>query len=589
MTRIGRIFTDFKICFYLLYQYHPCAILIAFLLTFFNSNAQQQHPKDLFRSPLDIPLFLSGNFGEIRSNHFHSGLDIKTQGVENKPVFAPADGYVSRIKIQSGGYGKALYVTHAKGYTTVYGHLNAYTDSIANYLKAEQYKKESFEIELFPDSNLFRVKKGDVIAYTGNTGSSGGPHLHFEIRDTKTENVYNPLFFGFDVKDKTPPAISSLAVYSFDENARKGPQNRKLYTVTKTDGKYVVNGGKPLPASGITGLGLEVYDQLDGADNKNGAYSIELLKDSSRIYFHAIDEMQFHLTRFINSHIDYAEKKQNSNTIQKSFVEPGNQLKIYETKISAGKTLIEEGKKYNFRYSVKDVAGNASILEFTMEGTKPLPPLLPDSIAAKTFYFDSVNIFKATGMELQMPDFALYRDIDFMYSSKNKTKLTYSAVHNIHRNTEPLQRDYTLSITPDSVPENIKDKLLIVSFNSNNNPVSEGGKYENGTVTTKTKSFGTFAVMADTTKPKITPVNITRDGDLSAAKTIKVKISDNLSGIAYYRGSIDGKWVLMEYDAKNSLLTYTFDYTVPKGKRWFELTVSDGKQNSAKYEAHFHR
>lgn len=552
-------------------------------------NCQAQHPKDFFRSPLDIPLFLSGNFGEIRTNHFHSGLDIKTQGVENKPVYAPADGYVSRIKIQAGGYGKALYITHSNGYTTVYGHLNSYTENIATYLKEQQYKKESFEIELFPDSNLFRVKKGDVIAYTGNTGSSGGPHLHFEIRDTKTESVYNPLFFGFEVKDKTPPAITLLAVYSFDENARKGPQNRKVYAVTKTGGKYMVNGGKPLPASRITGFGLEVYDQLDGADNKNGAYSIELLKDSSRIYYHAIDEMQFHLTRFINSHIDYAEKKQNSNTIQKSFVEPGNQLKIYETKISAGKTLIEEGKKYNFRYSVKDVAGNTSILEFAVEGTKPSPLLLPDSIAAKTFYFDSINSFKSLGMELQMPDFALYRDIDFMYSSKAKTKQTYSAIHNIHRNTEPLQRDYTLSITPDSVPENIKDKLLIVSFNSNNNPISEGGKFENGTVTTKTKSFGSFAVMADTTKPKITPVNITRDGDLTAAKTIKVNISDNLSGISYYRGSIDGKWVLMEYDAKNSLLTYTFDQILSKGKHYFELILTDGKQNRAKYEAHFHR
>lgn len=564
------------------------------LLTILHSSflilhCQAQHPRDFFRSPLDIPLFLSGNFGEIRTNHFHSGLDIKTQGVENKPVYAPADGYVSRIKIQAGGYGKALYITHANGYTTVYGHLNSYAENIATYLKEQQYKKESFEIELFPDSNLFRVKKGEAIAYTGNTGSSGGPHLHFEIRDTKTENVYNPLFFGFDVKDKTPPSITSLAVYTFDENARKGAQTRKVYTVTKTEGKYVVNGGKPLPASGITGFGLEVYDQLDGADNKNGAYSIELLKDSSRIYFHAIDEMQFHLTRFINSHIDYEEKKANSNTIQKSFVEPGNQLKIYETKISAGKTLIEEGKKYNFRYSVKDVAGNTSILEFAVEGTKPSLPLLPDSLAAKAFYFDSVNIFKASGIELQMPDFALYRDIDFMYSSKTKTKQTYSAIHNIHRNTEPLQRDYTLSITPDSVPENIKDKLLIVSFNSNNNPISEGGKFENGTVNTKTKSFGSFAVMADTTAPKITPQNITRDGDLSAAKTIQVKISDNLSGIAYYRGSIDGKWILMEYDAKNNLLTYTFDPAVPKGKRWFELTVSDGKQNTANYEAPFTR
>ncbi len=568
-----------------------CRIILFFIikcqLSIFNCSAQ--YPKDFFRSPLDIPLFLSGNFGELRSNHFHSGLDLKTQGVENMPVYAPADGYVSRIKIQAGGYGKALYVTHLNGYTTVYGHLNNFKENIATYLKEQQYKKESFEIELLPDSNLFRVRKGDVIAYSGNTGSSGGPHLHFEIRDSKTENVYNPLFFGFEVKDKTPPAITSLAVYNFDENTRKGPQNRKLYPVTKAEGKYVVNGGKPLVASGITGFGLEVYDQLDGADNKNGAYSIELLKDSSRIYYHKIDEMQFHLTRFINSHIDYEEKVLNKNAIQKSFVEPGNQLKIYETKISAGKTEIETGNKYKFNYIVKDVAGNISKLEFKIEGTVKSEMVMNESLAAKAFYFDSVNKFTSNDIELLMPDFALYRDIDFSYSVKPKTKQTYSAIHNIHKNTEPLQREYMLSIKPDSIPETINDKLLIVSFNSNNNPVSEGGKFENGTVTTKTKSFGSFAVMADTTKPKITPVNITRDGDLSAAKTIKVKISDNLSGIAFYRGSIDGRWVLMEYDSKNSLLTYTFDKSMSKGKHYFDLIVTDGKQNSGKYEAHFHR
>ncbi len=589
MTRIERIKTDFKISENPPNQRHPRSILLILNFAFCVLHSQAQHPKDFFRSPLDIPLFLSGNFGEIRSNHFHSGLDIKTQSVENKPVYAPADGFVSRIKIQAGGYGNALYVTHASGYTTVYGHLNAYATSIATYLKEEQYKKESFEIELFPDSNLFRVKKGDVIAYTGNTGSSGGPHLHFEIRDTKTESAYNPLFFGFEVKDKVPPAITSLGVYGFSENARKGWTNSKAYSVTKSENKYVVNGGKPIAAGGITGFGLEVYDQLDGADNHNGAYSIELLKDSLRIYFHKIDEMPFHLSRFINSHIDYEEKVLNKNAVQKSFVEPGNQLKIYETKITAGKTLIETGKKYKFTYIVKDVAGNSSLLEFTVEGTKPTEQVKKDTVATKTFYYDSVNTFKAKGIELQLPDFALYRDIDFLYSVKPKTKQTYSAIHSIHKNTEPIQREYTLSIKPDSIPEKVKDKLLIVSFNSNNNPVSEGGKFENDTVKTKTKNFGSFAVMADTTKPKITPVNITRDGDLSAAKTIKVKISDNLSGVGFYRGSIDGKWILMEYDGKNSLLTYTFDKTLSKGKHYFELIVTDGKQNTAKYDASFQR
>ncbi len=569
-------------------------LLTIFFCLLLAVEIKAQYPKDFFRSPLDIPLFLSGNFGEIRSNHFHSGLDIKTQSVEGKPVYAAADGYISRIKVTAGGYGNALYITHPNGYTTVYGHLGTYSDSIANYVKQKQYKKESFEIELFPDSNLFRVKKSDVVAFSGNTGSSGGPHLHFEIRDTKTESPFNPLFFGFDVTDKIPPAIESVAVYGFDENPRYGWQTKKIYSVAKKESKYVVNEGKPIPASGITGFGLEVYDQLDGADNHNGAYSVELLKDSIRIYFHTLDEMPFHLTRFVNSHIDYEEKTLNKNAIQKSFVEPGNQLKIYETKISAGKTLIQPGKKHTFRYLVKDVAGNSSSIDFTVEGTMLSTPVIPiaigtDSLVAKTFYYDSVNVFSAEGIKLEIPDFCLYRDIDFTYSSKPKTSETYSSVHSIHKNTEPLQRDYILTIKPDSIPEKIKDKLLLVSFNGNGNPVSEGGELKENNITTKTKSFGDFAIMADTSAPKITPVNITIDSDLSTAKTIKVKVTDDLSGIGFYRGEIDSKWILMEYDAKNNLLIYTFDKTLSKGKHYFELRVSDKKQNNAKYEAHFFR
>lgn len=557
----------------------------------FAFSAIAQHPKDYFRSPLDIPLFLSGNFGELRNNHFHAGLDIKTQGMEGKPVFAPADGFVSRIKIAAGGYGNALYVTHPNGYVSVYGHLSTYSDTLRNYIRAEQYRKESFEIELFPDSNLFRVKKGDVIAYTGNTGASAGPHLHFELRDVKTEIAYNPLFFGFDVNDNTPPTIASLAVYGFDENQRKGFVSRKIYSVTKTEKGYTVNGGKPIQASGITGFGISATDRADSAHNQNGTYSIELLKDSSRIYFHKIDEMAFHLSRFLNSHIDYELKVQSKKLIQKSFVEPGNQLKIYDTKISAGKTFIEPDNKYKFRYVVKDFSGNASTLDFTVEGIKPAAKPKQDSAFAKIFYYDSVNVFLAPGLEISMPDFTIYRDVEFMYSAFPKTTKTYSAIHKIHKNTEPVQREYSISITPDSVPENLREKLLIatVSGAGAGNPYSEGGEWIGNAVTTKTRTFGNFTVMADTVKPTITPVNITKDGNLSKAKTIKLKISDNLSGIGYYRATIDGSWILMEYDAKNSLLTYNFDNTIPKGKRYFEISVSDKKNNTAKYEAAFYR
>ena len=173
-------------------QFYMRLIIIPFLFFISVSMAQNSYPQDYFQSPLEIPLILSGTFAELRSNHFHSGLDIKTQQQSGLKVMAAASGFVSRIKVSHFGYGKALYITHPNGYTTVYAHLQNFNPEIDAYIKHRQYKNESYEIELFPKAGELLVNNGDIVAYSGNTGGSGGPHLHFEIRN-KQEHPMNPM------------------------------------------------------------------------------------------------------------------------------------------------------------------------------------------------------------------------------------------------------------------------------------------------------------------------------------------------------------------------------------------------------------
>ncbi|TBO42436.1 M23 family metallopeptidase [Pedobacter kyonggii] len=541
-----------------------------------------KYPITDFRQPLDIsPPALAGSFGEIRGNHFHSGIDFRTNQREGYPVYAVADGYISRLRVQNSGFGQALYINHPNGFTTVYGHLQRFAPKIATIVKNLEYEKKSFEIDEFPDATLIPVHKGEIIAWSGNRGSSGGPHLHFEIRDTKTEETINPQFFGIIIPDNIPPVIHGLYVYrlngkSFNENTPK-----QAIGITGANGNYKTTG--PISLTGEVGFGIVVTDRHNGLSGTNGVYSIQLEVDGKKIYTSALERFAFEHSKAINSHIDYPTYLNTKRSIQKSFVEPGNPLKIYSGLVNSGRINFNDGASHQVRYTITDSKGNSSVLPFTVNaGTAPIAaPVIPAGII---YPYNKVNEFNNDDIKVVFPLGTLYSDLNFTYKKLPKpTGNAWSAVHHIHNRYTPLHIGFDISIKADNLPENLRSKALIV----NSNGSSQGGFFENGYVKATPKNFGSFYIATDTLAPRIIPVNIAEGKNMAGLSKIFFKISDNLSGIKSFNGYIDGKWALMEFDTKTATLWHSFDERTASGKHTLELVVVDMKENTRKYTTTF--
>lgn len=568
-----------------------------FLLTFFIFSlilgVSQEYPKDYFRSPLDIPLFLSGNFGELRSNHFHAGIDIKTQGVEGKKVFAVADGYVSRIKVSPYGYGHALYIVHPNGYTSVYGHLKKYSDKIGSLVKAEQYKRERFSVELFPSPYQLQVKKGEIIAYSGNTGGSGGPHLHFEIRNSANEHPINPLFFGFDLKDNLAPDIYAITIYPMNDTSTiNGSNQEKRFTASGKNGVYSLQTKYPILLSGEFGFGIESVDRMSGTGNRYGLHNLSLKVDEEIIFEKQMNEFAFHEGRYINAYIDYATYVQKRRRVQRCFVLDGNHLRCYPTLKNNGKVVFKGNQVHQISFEVSDLFGNTSILSFSIEAN-PTKPIKKESSfkteKIKFFNHQERNTFIQNNLLVDLPKGVLYENLYFEYRKEAPLKNTISPVYWLHNHYTPLHSYITVSIKEPSLSESERKKALIVSTTNGKSLYPEGGKWNGNNISVKTRSFGGYAIAIDSISPKIIPINIYPGANMTNKWSISMKITDNLSGIGSYRAEIDGKWVLMEYDAKRNMLYHYFDDKTTPGKHDFQLTVVDGVGNRSVYQANFRR
>lgn len=538
-----------------------------------NNTAEAQQ----LRKPMDIPVLLSGNFGELRSNHFHSGIDFKTQGVEGKPIHSVQDGYVSRISVSPWGYGNGLYITHPDGTTTVYGHLQKFSQKITAYLKEKQYEQESFNVNLSLTPDELPVKEGELVALSGNTGSSGGPHLHFEVRDTETEEPMDPIEYYKDlIKDTQAPKIQGIMVYSMPGKGVVNGSRRKLELkpVTAKNGKQTLTG--KIEAWGEIGLAVKGYDYMDNTSNIYGIKDITLTADSQVIFHSNLDRFAFDESRYLNSFTDFEEWKEHRSFYIKSFVDPGNRLRFIES-LNRGILTIDEPRTYHLTYQLADAFGNTTQLSIQIEGKEqPIPEV--DTENTELFHWWSDNRFGAKGIRLTIPKGNLYDDLYFHYSVKEDSA-ALGATHILHNKPVAFHKSAKLSLRLQTDTLENKQQYGIVRL-QNGRRSWTGGVYRNGWVDADIKEMGSYTLGQDLVPPTITPLN---PATWVSKQAIALRLSDNLSGVQTYRGKIDGQYVLFEMNSK-SVITYHFDKErLARGKHTLKLVVTDACGNQSTY------
>ncbi len=558
-------------------------MMLLFFSLFISISAKTQINPDStnFIIPVKIPVYFSGNFGELRASHFHAGIDIKTQGKTGIKVFSIEDGYIYRISISSGGYGNALYIRHPNGYSSIYAHLETFSQELEEFVLKTQYENQQFDQNIFPAKSDFPVKRGELIGLTGNSGRSGGPHLHFEIRDSSTEEPLNPFAFFPQFKDSTPPVLNRIALYPLNSNSFINGKNEKLII----SANELFKQQKPFPsASGEIGFGIDATEYLSGSNNKCGLYTIELRNQNEVIFRSQIDRLNFSQNRYILTHIDYEAREKDKFYLQKSFLQANNSLGIYDPKTkSKGFVSINDTLIYSFEYRIKDFHGNELIVPFHIRGE--LNPIEKDNSNedfSKILKWDETNSLQFDSININIPAKSLFDNLVIDVKQVESDSSFCSPIFQIHNKYTPLFRPINLEITYRTQSE-LMNKLVVVLLDTIKNEASMqslGGSFEkDGIIKARSYNFGYFAVALDTSPPIAKILNPVENYGTKGRLEIFAK--DDLSGIDSFHGFIDDTWVLFRYDAKYDYFYHLLDDITWERERIRELrfVVEDKRGN----------
>jgi hypothetical protein len=542
--------------------------IVAVSQTFFTSK---KYPRGSFASPVKIPLSLAGNFGECRPNHFHSGLDVRTNKVENIPIYAIGDGYVSRVKIEAGGFGNAIYITHANGFVSLYAHLNLFWPGLENHIRFNQYKQKSWKIDMTFLPHEFPVRKGQFIAFSGNTGSSQAPHLHMEIRDAKTDKPLNGLLF-YNMPDSKAPLLKKLAVY--DANRSIYDQVPKQFVCTKKGTSYVTATDTIIINSTNTAFGIVADDPMEGALGVLGVYEVNMYVDGNAYFGWQLDNIGYEETRYMNAQADFRVKKNGGPWIQLCYQQVGDQLNIYKKfNTQNGRVNLADGKAHAIKMIVKDVAGNASELKYWVRSN-----VSSTYVRNYVLKANQVNKYDDGNIAFTMPKDMLYDDVPFSGAVKPCAN-PYSQLYQVHFSDVPLHTYFDVKLKPKTtIPASLAGKVAVVRYPYGKDTDKKGksAKLEGAWVVANVRDFGTYEIVIDQTVPSLT-CNITNNGKLSTNKIVCTS-KDETTSVEKFIGKIDGQWV--RFVQKGNSFTYEVDEHCKAGKHQLEINSIDENGNT---------